>query len=526
MMKKIFLLIVLINLTVKISFGQNPNYSEHIAPILYKNCTSCHRQGSIAPFELMTYNDAFKNRYSMATSTQNRVMPPWPPDVKFSRLAHERVLSSNDIETIKTWVANGAPRGDSTKAPNKPVYNDVSQLTKPDLSLRIPTYQDTSSEDLYRAFVIPSKLNVQKFLTSLEFIPGNRAMVHHVLLYYDTTGLCASYDKKDPYPGYATGGGGVGNDNAVLIGTWVPGSSYASYPSGFGVRIPKNADIVLQIHYAPGNKNQKDSTAFYMKFSDGKTAIRELYIEPVLNHTTNINKPLVIPADSVVSFQEKYTLYGVDGTVLGVIPHMHLIGKSMKVYGVGPTNDTLKMINIKDWNFHWQGGYMFRKMMHVKKGYTFYCDAVYDNTTNNTENPNSPPKEVRLGEKTTDEMMLVFFTYTLYQKGDENISLDTTTLVTAIQSPSAVINPNGDFNLFPNPTSSILNIQYDLKSSGRFKVVIYDLQGRIVKSVDGGIQLSGKNIYGLDISDLNNSTYICQFLAGNTVITKRFIKAE
>ena len=54
-----------------------PTFNHDIAPILYKNCSNCHRPGEVAPFALLTYEDAAKRAKQIAAITQTRVMPPW-----------------------------------------------------------------------------------------------------------------------------------------------------------------------------------------------------------------------------------------------------------------------------------------------------------------------------------------------------------------------------------------------------------------------------------------------------------------
>ncbi|MCS7085425.1 MAG: hypothetical protein RMM53_06515, partial [Bacteroidia bacterium] len=113
-------------------------------------------------------------------------------------------------------------------------------------------------------------------------------------------------------------------------------------------------------------------------------------------------------------------------SVLGLAPHMHLIGRSMKVFSV-LGNDTVKLINIPDWNFAWQGFYTPQKLIKIPAGSAIKAISVYDNTPNNPFNPSNPPQLVRSGESTYDEMLLCYFTYVNYQPGDENVWLTDTT---------------------------------------------------------------------------------------------------
>ena len=284
-MRKLFFLLLFV-VSWFHGFAQKITFSEHIAPIIYNNCSYCHHKGAIGPFSLTSFNDVYTQRYLIANDVIIHKMPPWPPDPNFKRLSHERLITQNQIDLIKAWVDSGAVLGDSTKEPSAPVYNNASVLKNVSLSKTIPTYTVEANTDIYRCFAIPSGTNVNKVLTGLEFIPGNRKIVHHILLYCDTTGACAKLDAADPKPGYLHFGG-VGSNSAILIGGWVPGSSAMILPTNMGMTIPAGADLVIQIHYAPGNIGAEDSTSFNIQFTNA-TGLREVYQQPALNHFTSL----------------------------------------------------------------------------------------------------------------------------------------------------------------------------------------------------------------------------------------------
>ncbi len=158
-------------------------WAEHIAPILYNDCTSSHHPGGLAPFSLMECTDAYNYKQSINVSTQSKKMPPWPPDANHSKFAHECVLTAQQISAIKDWVADGAPQGDILKAPKQPTYSGVGFLHNADLTLTIPTYSVKSSTDEYRYFAIPSGLLAANYISQMEVLPGNSGIVHHVLVF-------------------------------------------------------------------------------------------------------------------------------------------------------------------------------------------------------------------------------------------------------------------------------------------------------------------------------------------------------
>jgi hypothetical protein len=504
--------------------AQNPTWAEDIAPILYANCTKCHNPNGIAPFSLLSYTDAANNGAAMSNSVQNREMPPWPPDTSYTRFCSERMLSQQDIQAIADWYSNGMPSGNLSQAPQQPVYTSVAEIVSPDLSLQIPDYTVNTAGDLYRCFAIPSGISTTEFLTKIEVLPGNRSIVHHVLIYQDQANTCVNLDNNDPNPGY-TAFGGVGSATATLIMGWVPGQGMYELPPNMGIRLQPNANIILQIHYPGGTVSQLDSTQ--VRFTFSSVNVREVYVNPVINHATSLtNGPLYIPADSVKLFHAQETAtYNV--SVISVAPHMHLIGRNVVNFAIDPSGDTIPLIRINNWNFHWQGFYNFRQPVHVPYGSIIHAAALYDNTTNNPWNPNNPAEAVHAGESTTDEMMLIYYAYLLYQWNDENIIIDSTILAgTEDQSSFAIVKTPQLYAPYPVPAAenSTLNISWFLPGQSTVRIELLDISGKVV-SVPVSDQRTGSGFGSAQIATagLAAGNYVVRFTAGETVLTKSVV---
>ncbi|MDZ4838711.1 MAG: T9SS type A sorting domain-containing protein [Bacteroidota bacterium] len=459
--------------------AQTPTFSGSIAKIMYNNCTSCHNANGNAPFSLATYEQAYSMRMSIRNSVSTNRMPPWPPENGYGHFAKNRSLTDNQVNDIKAWVDAGAPEGDKQSTPPLPFYSSGSQLGRKDFSAKLPNYTLVSNVDEYRCFVIPAGTNVTKYVSGLEIIPGNKKVVHHVLVFYDSLGVCRKLDEKTPEPGYVNFGN-VGPNVDKLVGTWVPGSSPILFPQGTGVRVSANGDFVLQVHYAPDYLGEMDESQINITYSDA-TVNREIFLVPVLNHSTNmVNGPLVIAANTVKSFQEKqFVPYNV--TLLGVAPHMHMIGTNIKSYAINVVGDTIKLINIPNWDFHWQGLYNFSKAIKLPAFSTLYAEASYDNTTNNPHNPNRAlPKKVTLGESTDDEMMLVYLAFMEYRAGDEkNLKIDTLNK-TYLSIRNTSVNSNL-FTIYPNPISTINSVTVSMSTNNpsvNKKLVVTDVNGK------------------------------------------------
>ncbi len=402
------------------TFAQTPTWSEDVACIVYSHCSTCHRPNGPGHFDLTSYADAYYWRVDMKNTTQVRFMPPWPPDEGYRSLAHERVLTEQEIDIIAAWVDGGAPEGPPEAAPPPPVFTHQNVITDPDITAVMETYQiPLSTSDIYRCFVLEVDNPTDRYIQGLEVIPGNPAMVHHVLVFQDTTGQARLLDDADSGPGY-TSFGGISVNSAKLIGVWAPGSEPLFTPAGMGIKLFADADIVIQVHYPYSDGNEIDSTRINIGFIDGG-GIREVSIDPLLDHLgTMTNGPLVIPPNEVRTFHSQRTI-PVPGILTAVGPHGHLICRSLKSYAVLPSGVTVPLIDIPNWNFHWQGMYRFRRPIFLPAGTVLHGEGVYDNTLANPLNPNNPPQWVSLGESTTDEMMLFYFAWTIGTPADTNI---------------------------------------------------------------------------------------------------------
>lgn len=507
MKKHILLYAILFSLSTQ---GQSIDWTNNISCILYSHCTSCHNPTGIAPFSLLTYSDALANANEIKTQVQSKKMPPFLADANYQQYAHQKTLTQYEIDQISDWVDNGAAPGDTTLAMPSPTYSSGAIIQNPDFSASIGTYNiPVLNNDEYRCFVISNPSATDEYITAFEVIPGNRAAVHHVLIYSDNTNVPVQLDNADPAPGYLNFGG-TGSAASQLIGGFVPGSDPYYLPPNMGMFVPAGSRIIIQIHYPISSSGMTDSTR--VNFTYSPTAVRTAYDAAVLDHlATIVDGPLYIPANTVKTFHEEYTV-PVDVSVLSVAPHAHLVCTSMTSYAVKPSGDTIHFETIPHWDFHWQGAYYFQKPLHLPAGTVLYGEATYDNTTNNPENPNDPPQNVSLGESTTDEMMLFYFVYTAYFPGDENIVIDTTghlphylncLSVTSIEEDALM---NGGLDAFPNPASNKLTLRD--KQNKINSLSIYEMAGRQLITLE---KISG-NETEVDIHELKVGIYLLKVI--------------
>lgn len=522
-MKK-FLLFV-ISIFTFISKAQTPTWADDIAPILYANCVNCHRPGGLAPTSLISYTSAAALGTLIKFKVDSNYMPPWPPDPQYRHLAHERVLSPSDKNKISQWVLGGKPQGNPNNAPPVPTFtNTNSQLSSIDYTGKMQDYTINTAQDLYRCFIIPTNFSTDKFAAEVEVIPGNSKIVHHVLVFEDTSTVALNnLDAASPGVGY-TSFFGTGINGSRLVGEWVPGTQPIKFPAGMGLRLKKNTNIVLQIHYPAGTANQLDSTRVNIKFANGG-GIREVFLAPILNENNIVNGPFIIPANQVKTFKQQYinNAIPIDATILSIAPHMHLIGKKYKVYAVGLAQDTVPLINIKRWDFNWQGVYAFRNPIKIGVNHKIIGETEYDNRSTNSSNPNSPPQTITYGENTTDEMMQTYFAFTPYYPGDENIVIDNSPIVGLPEEQKDIVSTLQVYEPFPNPVKNDMTLRYFSPTTEKASMEIVDSNGKLVFS--NKVQLNaGFGEEKITTRNWSAGIYYVSFKTSTLTKTRKLIK--
>ena len=387
-----------------------------VLPIVQNHCQECHRSGAVGPFALTTYKQAVNWADDIKEYTQERKMPPWKP-VEGPAFHNERKLSDKDIRTLAAWVDDGTPEGEVKDAPQPRSFVEGWRLGQPDLILTVPEDITIGSggPDLFRCFVLPSKLTEDKFVTAVEVRPGNNRIVHHTLNYFDLSGKGRELEKEakakdkgkevDCGPGY-TADMGLGFRPAAGqvggLGGWAPGNVAHYLPKGYGHFLPKGADIIVQVHYHRNGRVEKDRTSIGLYFAKDAGKMQR-YKNIVLP-----GRFLLIPpgkdrfrVEGELEVLQECKLYS-------VMPHMHMLGREIKVTLTPPEGKKTTLVAVKDWEYNWQESYFFKEPIAVKPGTRVEVEAIYDNSDGNPNNPFSPPRWVKFGDQTTDEMCYIF----------------------------------------------------------------------------------------------------------------------
>ncbi len=509
--------------------AQSPTWSTDIAPIIYENCSSCHREGGIAPFTLMSYDETIIWADDIHHVIEERSMPPWPADPNYRHYVGETYLEDWEIDAIHDWIYDGFPYGDEDLEPDPPVFPlGESLLETIDFTLEFEPYTLQSNVDEYRWFVVENPFDEPVYISKIEVIPGLDEVVHHADLFYDLSGTSLAFDQIDSLPGFNGDTGYPNND--YYINAWQPGATIAKYPDNWGILVEPDADFVMEIHYGPGGQGLEDNTKMNIQIlgsSENVRAVKAAWLlwdsPPVL-----LDGPLVIPANEIVTFHQESAPLSNDLSFVSICPHMHFLGKSYKVWAETPENETIPLIDIPHWDFHWQKYYTFQHVQKIPAGSVLKSEGVYDNTENNHDNPNSPPITVSRGSATEDEMFLCYFIYADYEDGDENILMDSSLLETNVGN---LLHKNdATYHLYPNPVAEALFLEAASSSSSSSSSSEKALQFRII-DVNGSIVLE-KNVNSstgtwkeqFDTGGLRPGVYFLEWYDGREKYVVEFVR--
>jgi hypothetical protein len=421
-------------------------FTEHVAPVLYNNCTICHRPDGIGHFNLITYEDAKRYASGIVFTVREKIMPPWPADPHYTQFVGQKVLTEKEIRILEKWVEDGLEEGHADKLPPLPSFPSGSLVGVPDVRIPVqPVYLEANSADKFLIVKVPFELPADTYAALMEFVPGRHNVVHHV------NGDMVKYDyskKQNVFEGervtdmvldstikLAFEKLGLPNDDGTYpvlqksVVNYLPGTYGQIYPLGIGgYSMPrKGAFLLNDLHYGfTADEPVWDSSyinIFYSKTRPDRP-VQEFQMGTL--GVSPVEPDLVIQPNTVKKVRTRLAIPD-DISVLTINPHMHLLGKSFKAYAIKPGGDTIRLISIPKWDFHWQYFYTFKKMVKIPKGSTIIAEGVYDNTRKNLNNPYSPPRLVRDNDgsmRATDEMFQFIITYLMYRDGDENISLE------------------------------------------------------------------------------------------------------
>jgi peroxiredoxin len=358
-------------------------YAKQVARILRDRCVSCHREGEIAPFSLSTYQQAAGWAGMIDEVVQGGRMPPWHASPEYGSFANEARLTADEKRTIAAWVEAGAPEGDPRDLPEPAHYVEGWRIPAPDLVIPLPEVVRIPAEGPmpYRNFVIDPKLERDVWVRASQVRPGNRSVVHHLVVFVLPPGSSDDESKIDFLAGYA------------------PGMPPRILPEGVARLVPAGSRLKFQVHYTPRGIPQTDRSEIGLVFADPKTIRKEM------TAVAAINTDLRIPAGAADYAAEADHRFDQDTVVYSLLPHMHLRGKSFRFEAVYPDRRREVLLDVPRYEFDWQNVYVLSQPKLMPEGTVLRCLARYDNSADNPSNPD-PKRTVTWGEQTPDEMLV------------------------------------------------------------------------------------------------------------------------
>ena len=453
-----------------------PTFAHNIAPIIYKNCTPCHRPGEAAPFPLLTYEDVKKHARQIVTVTKSHYMPPWLPQPGYGEFENERRLTDAQIKLIADWASADAPEGNASETPTPPAFTEGWQLGTPDLILTAqkPHALAATGPDVFWNFIFSPALSSPRYVRAIEIRPGENRLVHHANLIVDRLDT-ARKSEKTP------GAGFEGMDLNIAANVfdppghflfWKPGAPPASEPDGFAWVLAPGNDLVLNAHLQPDGKPESVQPSIGIYFTDKPPTLFPVLLQ--LEHDGALNIP---PGAKDFIVSDDFRL-PVDVDVLAVYPHAHYLGKLMEGYATLPDGKRQWLIRIPDWDLNQQAVYRYQKPVFLLKGTLVSMRYHYDNSAANPRNPHQPPVRVRSGNNATDEMGHLWLQVLPRGPGDKRRELEEALVQHHVEK-------------YPDDYAAYLNL-------GELKLSRLDSQGAVT-ALEAAVRIDPKQSQGHNI---------------------------
>ena len=369
-------------------------YSKQISRLLQKRCVNCHRKGEIAPFPLTSYKEVLGWAEMMEEVIDEGRMPPWNANPKYGHFKNDSRMSTEEKELFYKWVENGCPKGDPNDLPKPVKYTVGWSIRQPDVVFKMrnqPYRVPAEGVVRYKYFSVQTHFKEDKWIQAAEARPGNRSVVHHIVVLVRPPGSRSSGLRRGFLAGYA------------------PGLPPRVYPKGTARLIPKGSRLIFQLHYTPNGSSQLDNSSVGFVFADPKTVTHKASGGMIAKRRFEIP-----PGDGNYKVTSSHHFRSRQ-TLLSLTPHMHLRGKSFRYEAFYPNGKSEILLDVPKYDFNWQLRYDLATPKVMPRGTKIVCTARFDNSSENLNNPD-PKKAVRWGDQTWEEMMIGWFSAKVKRK--------------------------------------------------------------------------------------------------------------
>jgi peroxiredoxin len=406
----------------------NISYEKTIAPMLIDNCVTCHRTGGIGPWQMTSYEMVKGFAPMIREVIRTERMPPWHADPHYGAFSNNRALSADNMKTLVHWIEAGAPRGAGAD-PLATLHKEWPEwaLGKPDAILELPAFEVPATGVVpYQDVRVKNTIGRDVYLKAIDYAPGDRAVVHHIL----------GYSLPPNAPALAASGTGDGNvqkageqspqavqlmkicstpagaeqvrnrirrsDAQMLaggasIGGYVPGAVPQRFAKELGVLIKKDSDFRFQVHYTPNGKPSNVVTRVGIYFTDEAPQYE-------LRNTVLLDPCLTIPANTKAYTASMSRTVDRDMYIYSLTPHSHFRGAASEFIAEYPDGKTETLLSVPKYDFNWQTTYRLAQPKLIPKGTKLTHSTTYDNSSLNAANPD-PSIVVHWGEQSWEEML-------------------------------------------------------------------------------------------------------------------------
>jgi peroxiredoxin/mono/diheme cytochrome c family protein len=368
--------------------GEPVTWSKQIAPIFQRHCQDCHRPGEIGPMPLLTYQDIQGWEEMIREVVSQGRMPPWHANPQYGQFANDLRLSDEEKKLIFAWLDQQAPEGNPADLPPPVNFPEGWHIPPPDQIVYMsaePFSVPAEGTVEYQWFVADPGFREDRWVKAAECRPGNRAVVHHVTVYYKPPGV--PFDLR-----FGT--------RMNLLGGYTPGRTTDKMAwGGLAFYLPAGTKLVFEVHYTPNGTPQTDRSYVGLVFADPGEVEKQLHC--VLAANDNFQIP---PRADNYEVRSEYH-FDEDSYLYSMAPHMHLRGKSFRFELIRPGSKSEILLDIPRYDFNWRTEYPLLEPIFIPAGSVMRCTAHFDNSESNPANPD-PDATVRWGDQVWEEMMI------------------------------------------------------------------------------------------------------------------------
>lgn len=372
-----------------------PDYASEVAPIVVEQCSDCHREGGIGPFALNSHLMLAGWAPMIREVLMTRRMPPMQVDPRVGHFDNANTLSAEDMQTLLHWIDAGAPRGTGPEDPLRGLnHPDMKswRLGQPDYIIKAPAHQVPATGVLdYINVDIALPFTEDKWVRAVQYIPGDEAVLHHLLTYVTPPGG-RFQGEASPLP----------VAQRFLEG-YAPGKvDPIRFPAGTGVKIPAGHQLSMQFHYTTNGRETVDETLLGLYLYDEAP--------PHENFTRSVAGLFRVPPHARQHDVAASHLFQEEVVVTGLRAHMHFRGKFMRFAAEYPDGRRQELLNVPNYSYAWQPTYQLSEPLRLPAGTRVHVTGAFDNSEHNPANPD-PNKELTFGLQSWDEMFIGYWTY-------------------------------------------------------------------------------------------------------------------